>query len=761
MTKKIFIGALWALSFWLAGPGDRNAQAVVPDSYLEDFDGRLDGATINGVDSWTVMQGDANNAMVKSGVTFSGSGKALELKGAPTTARLKRPQAYGHLSPTWIRFKARPSAASQTTDVPATGIAAISYDYTGKVLASDGASWADTGRTYSAGRWYDVALKVNFETRRYDFYFTDSLVPDAAFVPVKSNLKFINSSINSLSGLGFFGSYSTTQASDVYIDNVAVTYIDRLAMITVPQKLLVDQIYGPVTVQLQNALSEPQTTLSDMVLELKSTSTKGKFSATRDPWKDVVQITIPQNAQNASFYYKDSAAGKPLLTASESPDQGFTDASQQLEIVNKVSYFDVRVATTQVVAGESFKIKITAQDENGQILEGYNGTVNLSVDYLSPPTGRLTISPESVTGFVKGTLEASVAYPDCGLVTFTVADTENPTRTGTGNQVLFLPARFSVTADSPQTVSKPFSLKVTAQNVSSVTTPNYNGNVNLTPLAVSPPNTTPGSLAPSLAAGSGFENGTANVTADYRLYGTIKIRVEDQLDKTKQGISGDIAFLPQGLSISVNDQGNGRDFFYIGEPVGISVKVVDALGQPILNYPGVVTLNTSTGLSLPSEYTFVSIDAGQHIFSAKPLQIGSYTVVVKAEGDVLRAESPAIKVKGATLQVINTTSPLGTGEIVIQLVDDQGNVITKENNLTIGIKAIEDVANNSVSLSGASVRLREGRAIIPISNSEAEIVTIIPSSTFKIKVKKGTITFGRAGKTGMSTIMWRELKGKK
>lgn len=733
--------------------------AAVLDSYLENFDSRQDGATIDSIDSWSVSQGATTGALVQSSVTPSGSGRALKLTGALTTVQLGRSKSYGSLTPTWIRYSARPGYSAQNPSVPTSGIGAACFSYNGKVLAANGSSWVDTGMSYTVGEWYDVAMKLNFKTHRYDLYLSPKATPKVQFLPIKEGLKFIDTSVNSLSKIKFYGSYSTTLSDDVYIDDVSVTYIDRLEIISTPQKLMLDQASGPITVQLQSSNAEPQTAISNITLELKSTSPKGKFSLSRDPWKDTEQVVIQKDAQQAVFYYKDTVAGKPIITVSEYPDQGFTDATQQQEIVTKVSYFDLE-ATSPRVAGENFLLKISAKNEDGTINESYAGEVTITANYLSPASGTYKLSPDNASGFAKGKLELNIAYPDCGLITITVADKDNPSKTGTSAQLLFLPASFSLNADNLQTVAKPFSLSISAKNTQGATCPNYNSIVNLYPVAVVPQNISGGLLSPATISGSEFKNGIANVNLAYNLYGTIKIRAEDVNDTHKQGLSNEITFLPKGLSVSVEQPAGGRDFFYIGEPIGIIVKVEDELGNPIPNYPGIVELSSSAGLALPSDYTFNDVDAGQHRFLASPVQAGDYTVIAKAEG-ALKAESPKITVKNASIQVLDTTSAVGTGEVVIQIVDEQGNVITSENNLVLNVNVVEELGNNSVSLPSGPITFSEGKAIIPVSDSEAETVTIVPSSMFKIEVKKGTITFGRAGKTGISTLMWRELKTSK
>ena len=337
------------------GRGYGVPRAFAADTYLEDFDSRQDEVTIDGVDSWRVIQADSSKAVVQSGLTSTGSGKALKLTGARTPVQLERSVAYGSLNPTWIYFRARPSVSSQRPDVPSNGIGAVCFDYTGRILASDGGIWVDTGRTFSVGSWYDVRMKLNFSTHRYDLYVTDALAADTQFIPLKSNLGFKTASSSSLSKLKFYGAYSASQSADVYIDEVGVLYFDRLGIVSPFQELTVGQASSPITAQLQNADSQPQTAPWDITLELKSTSSKGRFSLDPSIWSDLSQVVLAKNTQAVTFYYKDTAKGKPTITVSEYPEQGLTDGSQQLELINQVSYFDLEVSSPQVAGGFSFK----------------------------------------------------------------------------------------------------------------------------------------------------------------------------------------------------------------------------------------------------------------------------------------------------------------------------------------------------------------------------------------------------------------------
>lgn len=733
--------------------------AVILDSYLDDFDDYQDNVGIDGVGDWEVIQGEGANAVTQSTVTFSGSGKALKLASNLTPVNIVRDASYGSLTPTWVHSSVRPAYSGQNPVVPASGIAAVCFSYYGKILASDGLSWVDTGKSYTIGEWYDLILKLNFKTHCYDLYVNSKLSPDVQFIPIKTALKFIDTSINALSRIKLYGSYFSRLSDEVYIDEVSVTYIDKLEIISNPQELMSDQASWPIIVQLQNSLSEAQTAVSDIVLELKSTSSKGRFSLNRELWKDIGQLVIPKDSQQAVFYYKDTIAGRPVITVSEYPDTGINDASQQESIVSKVSCFSVEVISPRV-AGEDFSIEIRAKDEQGNVNESYSGSVNIEADYISPSNGSCKISPKKASGFAKGVLKVNTNYADCGLITIIVSDSEDSSKTGTSQQILFLPASFSLKAEKSQVVSKPFNLSITAKNAQDVTARNYNSMVNLYPLAITPQDIPAAVLSPSAVSGVEFKDGNADAAMNYNLYGRIKIRAEDSNNAAKQGITDEINFLPKRASISVENPSGGRDFFYVGEPFEIILKVEDELGKPIPNYSGTAELESGFGLVVPSEYIFTDIDAGQHKFLLSSLKPGNYKVNAKIE-KILKAESPQIKINDASIQVIDATSPIGSGEVVIQIVDELGNVITSENDLTINVTVVEDIVNNSVSLPSGPITFTEGKATIPVIDTESETVTIIPASSYKINVKKGTIVFGKAGKSGIGTLMWRELKGKR
>ncbi|NLE92151.1 MAG: hypothetical protein GX598_06420 [Elusimicrobia bacterium] len=735
------------------------AQAAVRDSYLQDFDNFTEGSSIGGRDNWNILSGGPADAFVQSGIPGAGMGKSLLLDGALSITRVNRQFSYGGITPTWIRFRVQPSFSSQMPGFSG-GIGAVCFDHTGKVLAADGSAWVDTGYVYETGRWYDVAMRVDFRNHIYDLYLADSSAGYEELSLLRASLRFSDPSINSLSDIVFSGAYSSSVSGKTYIDDVSVSYIERIVAITASRKLMQGQASGPIIIQLQDAESFAQTADADITLFLKSTSSQGRFSLAREPWEDIDRVVFPALAQSVTIYYKDGAAGRPIVNVSEYPEKGYIDALQEFEVVREAENFSIEVVSPQV-AGSNFDMIITAQDKEGNTEDTYDGTVALSVNYSSPASGSLVISPENVSGFIRGVLKCSAMYPDCGWITITAADSGNSSISGTSSLVLFVPAGFILSAETPQVIANPFILALNVVNASGELTPNYKGPVRLFPLAVFPESAAGAELTPGEIKDDIFLNGSAACSLSYNRYGKIRIRAEDSSYPARSGVSGELEFLPKKLSVGVVYAAEGREFFYVGEPVTITITVEDAAGDPVPNYSGTVELMSGVGLPVMSQYVFTGDEAGQYTFTAVPEQAGVYSIMARSRGTNLQAESPMITVRNATIVVDDSSSPVGTGEVVVTIVDEEGNIINSESALAVTLEAAEELDNDSVSLSSDPVTFSNGKITLPITNTEAETVTISVSSAYKIKIKKGSIIFGRAGKTGIGQLMWRELKSAK
>lgn len=737
----------------------------VIDTYYESFNDRQEGSTIDGIDKWDVYQGLSSNAITQESTTAQGTGKSLEMIGAESSVGVTYDKGFEQISPTWIEFIVKPGIGAETPDIPEKTIAAVTFDSTGKIYAADGTAWKDTGKTFTSDGWYRVDLKVDFSSHLYDVYVTSLQNADAAFSPAKENLAFIDPTINSLSHLKFKGVYNASGSEDnCYLDDIIVHFIDKLEFSTAPQNMTKSQPSGPITVQLQNSLGQPQTVWKDLTVELHSTSSGGEFSMDKLAWSPVTQLTIPENAQSATFYYKDTKSGSPIITINEYPDRGWTDAMQQQVIVSEIANFDITIESPQV-AGNYFDLIITAKDDSGNINESYGDEIEIATNYVSPEGGSKKITPATASGFVNGVLQVKAMYPDCGIIQIAVSDKDDLTKAGSSGPITFIPDSLGLFCEGPQVVGSDFTLSITGytsltdEKGNKIAAPNYQGPVLIEASPVSPADNLGGSIVPSSVSGTDFKDGAADISAVYDRWGTIKIKAYDKNYNARTATSGDILFRPYGLVVDVIEPSETRDFFYIGENIEVLVKVADKNKEPIVNYLGKVTVGSDIALSIQQEYSFEAIDEGRHSFVFSADVAGSYKAWAEEESG-LTAESSTIVVKKVYLQVVDTEAPLGTTEVEIRLVDENNNIITTESSLGVTVNLEEENANSSAVSSAVlkHVSFKQGIAKILVSDAEIETVTVIPKSKYKFDVRKGTVKFGEVSKKGVGVLMWREIK---
>jgi hypothetical protein len=231
--------------------------------------------------------------------------------------------------------------------------------------------------------------------------------------------------------------YSKEWTTDADRPKLEVTYavIDRIAFTTGPQILTAGTASGAITIQTQDATGAVNVP-SDTTITLSSTSGAGRFSLLTSPWIDITSVTITAGSDSASFYYNDTTAGTPTITAAESPSEGWTDATQQ-ETVNaaNLDHFTFATIISPQTAGAAFSITITGKDAYENTVTSYVGT-----NILSDTTG--TINPTSTTAFSSGVWSGSVTISKSQ--TGVSITTTGATKTGTSNNFNVNPTSSSV-----------------------------------------------------------------------------------------------------------------------------------------------------------------------------------------------------------------------------------------------------------------------------------------------------------------------------
>jgi hypothetical protein len=726
------------------------------ETYSETFDGREEGATINEVAGWQVPEGDFNSAVTQSGDKF-GAGKSLKLRNAAPAVVAVREDNYGSLSPVWVEYLVNPARGVIAPPVPEGKIMALNFAPSGQIMASDGGQWVDTGREFSPGEWYRARLRLDFSSHVYDLEISDPDDQGAAYRPVLSGLAFIDPSVNKLSALGFQGAYNAEDAGqDTYVDGLVVHFVSRLGVITPPQTVTRDTPSNAISVQLQDALSDPQKAWKDIILELASSSAEGEFSLGTDPWSPVTQVVVSEEGTEAVFYYKDHKLGESTITVREWPDAGWDDVLLTHKTIMESAYFDVIIESPQI-AGHVFKAGITARTIEGLIDQGYGEDALIRTVYVSGE-GEETVKPLSVSGFAAGILETDLSYADAGTIQVRVVNPADSAQEGISGEVLFLPDHFRLETEEKQVVGRPFEVAVVPVNDSDEVTPGYLGPVTLGVEKVDP-DSGDGGITPGAIPTEDFGESGATATMMYDRWGTVKLTAHDTVYPDQAGESAVIMFHPARVTLELQIKPR-QEFFYAGESINIYARALGHDDTLVPNYAGTVTVSASPELDLDPEYTFSPSEGGKHGFIVTTFKPGEYNLSVEDKAAGAASEKVEFKVKAAILEVISVTAPLGTAEVFVKLVDEEGKVIETENEMQITIVMEELNPDGSASFVGNqnTAVFSKGLARFLISNSEEEEVTITPYSSLDLAVRKGTVTFSKLSNTGVGIMMWKEKK---
>ena len=120
-----------------------------------------------------------------------------------------------------------------------------------------------------------------------------------------------------------------------------------------------------------------------------------------------------------------------------------------------------------------------------------------------------------------------------------------------------------------------------------------------------------------------------------------------------------------------------------GQPVSVTVTVLDAIGNVVTGYVGVVHFSSSDlSAGLPNNYTFTAADAGRHTFSVTPVLAGTQSITATDTlTGKLTATSGGIVVSPAAAAKFVLTAPPGVKHgvafsLTLTVQDAYGNTVT-------------------------------------------------------------------------------------
>ena len=284
---------------------------------------------------------------------------------------------------------------------------------------------------------------------------------------------------------------------------------------------------GQITVQEQDFLNNP--TFAPETVNLNSSSAKGVFSLTLGG-APVTSVTITGGASSSvSFYYGDTVAGSPTITASSPPAVGLASATQ-VETIKPGPAATFSLTTPSPSAGTAFTETITAFDQFGNTATGFTGSQCIAftgpgsspapvTNPLYPARGTCPTGSSAVT-FANGVANPSITLYKAGSTTLTA--TQGAITGSASFNVASGPlAVLSVANPGTQMAGTAFNVAITGTDAygnafGGIVTPTFSG-----------PSKSPNGTVPTYPQSVTFTNGSA--TASVTLYDaqttTLKVAV--------------------------------------------------------------------------------------------------------------------------------------------------------------------------------------------------------------------------------------------
>jgi hypothetical protein len=186
---------------------------------------------------------------------------------------------------------------------------------------------------------------------------------------------------------------------------------------------------GQPSAAMQVSLSAAQA--SNVSVTLSSSSPGGQFATSAaGPWSSTLAVTIAAGqTASGSFYYEDTKAGSPTLTASAS---GFTSASQTVTVsAAALATITVSPGSATVTAGGTQPFTAAGADQYGNPVGVSSATWSTTAPgSLSPTTGSATtFTAASTTG--SGSVIATIGSIK-GTATVTVVSASSAVRVNAG-----------------------------------------------------------------------------------------------------------------------------------------------------------------------------------------------------------------------------------------------------------------------------------------------------------------------------------------
>ena len=202
----------------------------------------------------------------------------------------------------------------------------------------------------------------------------------------------------------------------------------QLGIISTPQTLTAGTSSGPMTVQLQDAYGNPVVAgTTGQIVSLTASSSGGSFQDANGV--TTTTVTIAAGSSTATFKYRDTVAGSPVITAHAPP----LGSGNQTETVVADITAQYRVtAPPTATRTMAVTVTVTAEDKYGNTTPAYVGTVHFtSTDGAALLPGNYAFATAD-----RGSHGFSVTLNTSGAQTVTATDTPNSQITGSSASIV-------------------------------------------------------------------------------------------------------------------------------------------------------------------------------------------------------------------------------------------------------------------------------------------------------------------------------------
>lgn len=365
--------------------------------------------------------------------------------------------------------------------------------------------------------------------------------------------------------------------------------------------------------------------------------------------------------------------GTQSITGTDTTTGSITGTESGITVTqSSISALVVTGFASPTTAGASQSFTITVKDNNGNVASGYTGTVHFT---SSDPQAGLP-ADYAFTTSDGGVHTFSATLKTAGTQSITATDT-TLTVSGTQSAITVNPAAASVLSiggfPSTTTAGASQAISVTAKDAYGNTASGYLGTVHFT--------SSDGQASlPADYTFIGADAGVHNFAATLKTAGTQSVAITDTSNSSINGSQSGIAVNP--AAASVLSVGGYPTATTAGASHNFTVTVKDAFGNTASGYTGTVQF-TSDDLQavLPADYTFTSLDAGVHTFSATLETAGTQSVTgTDAVSSSINGSQAGITVSPAvasSLIVAGFPSPTTSGtsqSFTVTAMDAYGNV---------------------------------------------------------------------------------------